>query len=120
MAFFELRRGARQARSDVRVIVAAGAQALFEQFHRGRQDEQDHGVRVELANLLSPLHFNLQEHIGAFWCFGQRRAVEMIMEFRPLEKLIRLDRFFKGGAIDVEVFVAVFARSAFAGGPTTT
>jgi hypothetical protein len=118
MAFFELRGGTRKARSHVSRIISSGAQTLFEQFHRRRQDEEHDGRRVELSYLLSSLDLDLEEHIGSLWCLGERRAVEVTVELGPLEELASLDRLFKCGAIDVEVFVTLFTRTTLTSRPT--
>lgn len=115
--FFELGGGARETRAHVAVTVAACSKALFEQLHRGRQD-QDHDRRgVDRTNLLGPLDFDLEEHVRALRGLGERRAVEVTMKLSPLEERSSLDGLFEGGPVDVEVLIAVLTRPALSRRP---
>ena len=42
------------------VLGAATAKSLLEHLHRGRLDEDEHGVRIDLANVEGALHVNLE------------------------------------------------------------
>jgi hypothetical protein len=105
----------------VRLVVAPGGEALGLDLV-GRWQQEDHGrVGPPLEDLLGALDVDLEEDVGPRRRVGDRCALEVIEEGRPLEELARLDRRLERGAVDEDVGAALFfTRTRRARRPTTT
>jgi hypothetical protein len=105
--------------ADVLLVVAAGGEALGLDLVRGRQQEDHGGVGAPLEDLLGALHVDLEEDVGPRRRVGDRGALEVIEEGRPLEELAGRGGRFESGAIDEDVGAALlFTRTRRARGPT--
>ena len=115
--------GARHAPVDrLGGVLSARFQALAKLLERGRQDEDAHHVREELAQLLRALPIDLQEHVMVAGELGldplARGAVVVAVDVRVLEEFVRGDHFLEFRARDEEVIDAVLlARARRARGP---
>jgi hypothetical protein len=100
-------------------VVAPVAQA-FALDLGGRRDEQDdQGVGVPLLHLPGSLEVDLEHDVPARWCVGERRAVEVPEELRPLEEPPGVDPVLEAVAIDECVSVGRFTGAPGTSGPRT-
>jgi hypothetical protein len=93
--------------ADVLLVVAPGGQALGLDLV-GRREQQDHGgVGAPVEDLLGALHVDLEEDVGPGRRVGDRGALEVIEEGRPLEELAVLDGCLECRAVDEDVGAAL-------------
>jgi hypothetical protein len=93
--------------ADVLLVVAAGGEALGLDGVGGREQEDDGGVGPAGQDLLGALDVDLEEDVGAGRRVGDRRALEVIEEGRPLEEPACFDGGLEGGAVDEDVGAAL-------------
>jgi hypothetical protein len=94
--------------ADVLLVVAPGGEALGLDLVGGRE-QQDHGGVGPLAqDLLGALHVDLEEDVGAGGRIGDRGALEVIEEGRPLEEPACFGGGLEGGTVDEDVRAALF------------
>jgi hypothetical protein len=99
--------------ADVLFVVAAGGEARRLDLVGGRQQEDDDGIGALAQDLFGPLHVDLEkDDVGTRRRVGDRCALEVIEERRPLEEAAGLDRRLEGGAVDEDVRTAfLFTRA---------
>src|SRR3954470_22028330 len=107
------------SRDDVRLILAALFQALFERFERRRQDENLDRVMKLLLHLLRALPVDFEQHVMAAFHLlldpHARGAVVVPVHFRAFEKLagiMTLHEIVDGGEVIVLAVLLLWTRRA--------
>jgi hypothetical protein len=100
-------------------VVTPMAQAFALDFGGRRHEQDDQGVRVPLLHLPGSLEVDLEDDVLVRWCVGERRAVEVPEELRPLEESPGVDPLLEAVAIDEGVGVGRFTAASGTGGPRT-
>ncbi len=94
--------------SDVLLVVTPCRQALGLDVVGRREKEDDRGVGTAPEDLLGALDVDLEEDVSPGGRRGDRGALEVIEEGRPLEEPARLGRRLKRRAVDKDVGAALF------------
>jgi hypothetical protein len=106
-----------EAFGDVGFVVASGPEACLLGLGRGRQEQDQGGVRAEPADLLGPLEVDLEEDVVTVRGIRDRGAVEVPEELGPLEEPTGPDPVLEGGSVDEVVGIVTLARPADPRGP---
>ena len=109
------------AQDDFLAVQAAAAQAAFQFFHGGRQDEEEAGIGHVLAQLGGALHVDVEQDVLAFGQHlahrGQGRAVEVAVHLGPFGKMALVAQLHEALAAQEMIVLAVhFALAGGAGG----
>src|SRR6185295_9208021 len=93
------------------VVLAAALEPRSKLVPARRQDEDQHRVRIELLDLQCALPVDLEQDVvaagDAVLDAGARRAVEMTVDFGPLDELAAIDHRAKRLLVDEVVLAAV-------------
>lgn len=77
--------------------------SLFESptlsFRARRLEEDQNGIVHQLKNLASALDVDLEDDVGPLRSLRDRRAIEVVEEFRPFEKTAFCDSIFERLAV---------------------
>ena len=87
--------------------ISPGPQASFEFVHRGGEDQDYDGGGIGPLHLFSTLDLDFEQYVAARGRSGQRCAVEVAVEFGPLEESMLANRILEGRAVHEVVFGAV-------------
>jgi hypothetical protein len=105
---------------DLGGIVAPLLEALALDFGRRGHEQDDQCVGVPLPHLTRSLEVDLEDHVLVRRRFGERGAVEVPEELRPLQESAGGDLLLEGLAVDEGVGILGFTRASGSCRPRTT